>query len=67
MSFIKSFKVSIDIYRDAGEGGARGASPPLPFSKGGRGEGESALRVKILTQKIWGTTIKKYELRVKWT
>jgi hypothetical protein len=48
------------------KGGRRGASPPLPFSKGGRG-GESALRVKILTRKIWGTTIKKYELRVKWT
>ena len=30
-------------FRDAGKGGRREASPPLPFSKGGRG-GESALR-----------------------
>jgi hypothetical protein len=33
----------------------------------GAGGGESALRIKILTQKIRGTTIRKYELRVKWT
>ena len=36
------FTTITTISRDAGKGGAQGASPPLPFSKGAGG-GESAL------------------------
>ena len=45
--------LSINVIRDAGKGGAGGASPPLPFLKGGSGAKVPFYNVYFINVYMW--------------